>query len=81
MAATHKAEFLETGYVCEIGEGPHWVEKEQVLYYVDINPGRVCRYDPKTKENSFVNVSKYQYLTFVCVLFNIRGQIHRCLTT
>ncbi len=69
MAVTHKAEFLETGYVCEIGEGPHWVEKEQVLYYVDINPGRVGRYDPKTNENSFVSVSIY----FFAALTILRG--------
>ena len=43
---------------CQLGEGPHWSEAEQCLYYVDIVGKRVCRYDPEEKENKFVQVSK-----------------------
>ncbi|KAL0274305.1 UNVERIFIED_CONTAM: hypothetical protein PYX00_006758 [Menopon gallinae] len=32
------------------GEGPHWDEDKQVLYYVDIKNQTINRYDPKTKD-------------------------------
>ena len=41
-----------------LGEGPYWSETEACLYYVDILGKRVCRYDPATKENVFVEVRK-----------------------
>ena len=42
--------------VTNLGEGPHWSEREKCLYYVDILGKKVCRYDPKTKNNVSVEV-------------------------
>jgi len=39
---------------CETGEGPLWHQDEQVLYWIDIPPGRLYRYDPGTKSNELV---------------------------
>jgi D-xylonolactonase len=36
---------------CETGEGPLWHEDEQVLYWLDIPPGRLYRFDPATGAN------------------------------
>lgn len=36
---------------CETGEGPLWHDDEQALYWLDIPPGRVYRYDPATGTN------------------------------
>jgi len=35
----------------ECGEGPLWVPEEKALYWVDIPPGRVFRYDPHTGQH------------------------------
>ena len=37
---------LIADYACECGENPLWHEDEQRLYWVDITPGRLFRYDP-----------------------------------
>lgn len=65
------------------GEGPLWNEAEQALYWVDIPPGRLYRFDPATGEN----VLTYQHdgmiggFTFQAdgsiLLFCDRGQILR----
>ncbi|KAG8223584.1 hypothetical protein J437_LFUL004102 [Ladona fulva] len=39
---------------CILGEGPHWDEKTQKLYYIDIDGAAVLRHDPKTGKNSKV---------------------------
>jgi D-xylonolactonase len=36
---------------CETGEGPLWHEDEQALYWLDIPPGRLYRFDPATGAN------------------------------
>ncbi len=33
---------------CEVGEGPLWHEDERCLYWLDIPPGHLYRYDPST---------------------------------
>jgi len=35
----------------QLGEGAIWSAQEQVLYWVDIPAGRLCRFDPSTGEN------------------------------
>jgi D-xylonolactonase len=65
------------------GEGPLWNESEQALYWVDIPPGRLYRFDPATGEN----VLRYQHdgmiggLTFQAdgsiLLFCDRGRVLR----
>lgn len=37
-----------------LGECPRWDEKEQVLYWLDINAGQLHRLDPKTGEDTFL---------------------------
>ncbi len=37
---------LIADYACHTGEGPLWHPDEQALYWVDIPPGRLFRYDP-----------------------------------
>ncbi|XP_063241868.1 regucalcin-like [Bacillus rossius redtenbacheri] len=44
------------GQPTTLGEGPHWDEKEQVLYFVDIVKGTVNKYDPTTKRQTSVKV-------------------------
>ena len=34
-----------------LGEGPVWDEREQVLWWVNIEPGELNRFDPSTGEN------------------------------
>ena len=35
-----------------LGESPLWDDREQVLYWVDIDRGQIHRFDPVTKTNS-----------------------------
>ena len=37
-----------------LGECPRWDEREQVLYWLDINAGQLHRLDPKTGEDTFL---------------------------
>ena len=39
---------LIADYACECGEGPLWHPFEKRIYWIDIPPGRLFRYDPKT---------------------------------
>lgn len=39
---------LIADYACETGEGPLWHPDEDRLYWVDIPPGKIFRYDPAT---------------------------------
>lgn len=39
---------------CETGEGPLWDELAQVLYWLDIPPGRLYRFDPESMVNRLV---------------------------
>ena len=38
-------------YACVTGEGPLWHPEEQRLYWVDIPPGKIFRYDPATGQH------------------------------
>jgi len=39
-----------------LGEGPHWDDGTQQLYFVDIFQQNIHRYDPKTKEHKIVHI-------------------------
>ncbi|MER3437115.1 MAG: gluconolaconase, partial [Chloroflexota bacterium] len=39
---------------CEVGEGPLWHEDERCLYWLDIPPGHLYRYDPGTGQHARV---------------------------
>ncbi|CAG2176849.1 unnamed protein product [Oppiella nova] len=43
-------------HICQLGEGPHWDQKSQTLYYVDLIGGDVCRLDPNTQESEVVHI-------------------------
>jgi D-xylonolactonase len=67
----------------ETGEGPLWNERDRCVYWVDIPPGRLYRYDPHAKLNELV----YQHTAMIggytfqengaILLFCSRGQIVR----
>ena len=58
MASYPQIEVVTEATRCQLGEGPHWCSKEQVLYYVDILKGRVLRYDPSSRQCHHVDVSE-----------------------
>lgn len=41
-------------YRCDTGEGPLWHPQERALYWMDIPPGRLFRYDPATGKHAQV---------------------------
>ena len=45
---------LIASYPCETGEGPLWHPEEQCLYWVDIPPGHLYRFDPATGDHARV---------------------------
>lgn len=51
----HKVEIVHDEKL-PLGEGPHWDEEAQVLYYVDIPESRVFKFDPSTKKFTHVVV-------------------------
>ena len=67
----------------ETGEGPLWNERDQAVYWLDIPPGRLYRYDPRADRNELV----YQHSAMIggytfqdddsILLFCSRGQILR----
>jgi sugar lactone lactonase YvrE len=58
MTSSAKVEIAVPNF-CQLGEGPHWSLEEQCLYYIDIFGKKVCRYDPATKENKFIEVCNF----------------------
>ena len=41
-----------------LGEGPIWSIKDQTLYWVDINKGLLCKYNPANGDNIAIDVGK-----------------------
>ena len=42
-----------------LGESPIWSTKDQILYWVDINNHLICKFDPRKKKNSSINVGDF----------------------
>ena len=42
-----------------LGESPIWSTKDQMLYWVDINNHLICKFYPKDKKNSVINVGDF----------------------
>lgn len=42
----------------ELGEGPHWDEKTQSLYYVDVIGKNILKYTPKTNKLTKASTGK-----------------------
>ena len=51
--SNYKVEVI-SAHVCELGEGPHWDQKSQSLYYVDLTAGDVCRLNPESRESEIL---------------------------
>ncbi|MEO6054834.1 MAG: SMP-30/gluconolactonase/LRE family protein [Chthoniobacterales bacterium] len=49
--STHAADLVHE-HDSILGESPVWEEREQVLYWVDIDRGQIHRYDPATRKNT-----------------------------
>ncbi|KAJ8883159.1 hypothetical protein PR048_014999 [Dryococelus australis] len=60
-----------------LGDSPHWDEKEQVLYFVDIAIGTVNKYDPVTKVQTSVKVGGSR--TSLVVL--VEGKSDKCVVS
>lgn len=41
-----------------LGEGPHWDEKKQLLYFVDLYKSQVHCYNPKTEEHNYATIGE-----------------------
>ncbi len=56
MTGANDAPELETiaNYGCETTEGPLWHAAERTLYWLDIPPGRLYRYDPESGEHGLI---------------------------
>ncbi|XEC92641.1 SMP-30/gluconolactonase/LRE family protein [Paenibacillus tarimensis] len=54
-----KAASLVHDTFAELGEGPSWDERNQVLYWVDITGKKLHMYNPQAKENKTVDTGKY----------------------
>jgi sugar lactone lactonase YvrE len=44
--------------MADVGEGPVWHPIEQVLYWVDITPGKLHRFDPATGSDTFFDAAQ-----------------------
>jgi sugar lactone lactonase YvrE len=68
---------------CRTGENPYWHPDEQVLYWVDIPPGLIYRFDPKTETHKLVFDAKRTIGGFTVeadgslLLFMDRGTVGR----
>ena len=72
---------LIADYACVTGEGPLWHPDEQRLYWVDIPPGKIFRYDPATgqHEQCYQGTAAIGGFTFQedgsLLLFGARGAV------
>jgi len=72
---------LIADYACVTGEGPLWHPEEQRLYWVDIPPGKIFRYDPATgqHEQFYQGTEAIGGFTFqddgALLLFGARGAV------
>uniref|UniRef100_V5GXT7 Regucalcin n=1 Tax=Anoplophora glabripennis TaxID=217634 RepID=V5GXT7_ANOGL len=54
---------------CVFGEGPHWDEETQSLYFVDVMDKSICRYVPDTKKVTKANVG-----AMVSIIIPVKGE-------
>lgn len=55
-----------------LGEGPHWDDKSQKLYFVDIFAQKIFRFDPETHDLTSAYIGNYiLYYSIVYSMFLI----------
>lgn len=59
-----KVEIVIKNACNSIGEGPHWDDASQCLYYVDIKDLDVHRWNSVTGEDTLVHLSMYNVVTY-----------------
>lgn len=53
-----------------LGEGPHWDDKNQCLYFLDMTRSTIHKYVPSTKKHTQVTVGKCHLLYKECYKSN-----------
>lgn len=67
---SHKVELVPSPK-CELGEGPHWDEITQSLYFVDIyGKDSVLRYDAKENKTYGASIDGYPVVSFIIPVAN-----------
>lgn len=61
----------------KLGEAPHWDDKNQILYFVDINGYSIHRYVPATKQHTSSYVGKFIGINKTCIVSNINYSAKR----
>ncbi|XP_026468275.1 regucalcin-like [Ctenocephalides felis] len=64
MEHSHSVKQISEEYY-QLGEGPHWDDSQQCLYFVDIVANIVGRYDPATKTTNKAIVGGAKHVGFV----------------
>ncbi|KAF4526102.1 hypothetical protein B566_EDAN007596 [Ephemera danica] len=57
----------------ELGEGPHWVDSEQALYFVDLLAGGLHRFDPATNKHTSTKPAGQRSLSLTVPVSSRRG--------
>lgn len=68
---SYKVEALPTQQ-CVLGEGPHWDEKTQNLFFIDIYGGTVNRYSMTENKNYSATIGKSIFNKFYFSNLNFR---------
>jgi sugar lactone lactonase YvrE len=63
----------------ELGEGPHWDECKQILYFVDMTGFAVHTYDPATKKHTKAKVGKRDKIESRVAQYNRSFSILICI--
>ncbi|XP_028135460.1 regucalcin-like isoform X1 [Diabrotica virgifera virgifera] len=67
----HVIEKLVEGF--KVAEGPHWDDKKQCLYFVDIIESSICKYVPSTKKLTKAKIGDYN----VSLIIPVKDKINK----
>ncbi|XP_046330849.2 regucalcin-like [Haliotis rufescens] len=54
---SYKVETVLKNVATTVGEGPHWDDATQTLLFIDINNGKIFRYNPATGTNDMIQLN------------------------